>query len=62
MLKLAIASLCIFGKTWEYMSIVILIENCRLWLDMEISVMNPKVVLLFGDPAAKSVHLRTVSV
>jgi hypothetical protein len=28
MLKLAMASFCILGMTWEYMSIVIQIDEC----------------------------------
>ena len=32
------------------------INNCRRWLDKELSLMAPKVVLLFGTPATKSFY------
>ena len=32
------------------------INHCRQWLDRELSLMKPTVVLLFGTPATKSFH------
>jgi uracil-DNA glycosylase family 4 len=32
------------------------IINCMTWLDKELSIMKPKVVLLFGTPATKSFY------
>jgi len=29
------------------------IKNCQPWLDRELAIMNPKVILLFGTPATK---------
>jgi uracil-DNA glycosylase family 4 len=32
------------------------IDNCRRWLSLELSIMKPKVILLFGTPATKSFY------